>query len=313
MTQVPKETIEKHVFRQYGNLTRVGDVEREEESGNWIAELRSDYPRWINDDRTRGEPILRFIPMDNIGTIVFDGRMNVLEATPRDECGQRIWDRLGLWRETAERIMVEASSEQLAMARGADQFLSPIITILDNLQNSLHGKPIITRDDIRASPPDWFKYLSLLVDLEVVQEHPEEGFWSYGPMFTTLEEKAASKGIPFDRAVIAYVLKNRYPAVRDILRINVFEKVIHLDTSYYWQALDAEKSIAIERGNLFERYKVQYEDEEADSFTLNSTLLELARVHALKMEGEYCIAEPRILEQMITLKHEAARRGPPRA
>jgi len=312
----PQETIQSYVFHHYGNLTRVGDIQHEDDSGKWVAELKSDYPRWIKDDRVQSEPVLRFISMDNIGQIVFDSNMNVLEATSREECGTKIWDRLGLWRELAERIMVQASADQLAMARGADQFLSPIITILDNLRNSLHDRPIVTRDDLmKAAGPDWFKYLSLLEDLDIVRSLPEERTWTYGGMFTTLQEKAAEKHMKFERAVFAHLLKNRYPAIRDILRIGIFEKVIHLDSSYYWQALDAEEPVAIERTNLFSRYRVQYDDEGADNFTLNSRLQELSDLHALKLESGYCVAEEKILKEMIVLKYEAAQRGtgPPRA
>jgi len=306
-----RDVIESYVFRHYGNLTTVGSVGYEEESGRWVAELKSDYPRWIKDDRSTGEPMLRFIAMDNIGKIVFDNDLNVLEATPRDECGERIWDRLGLWRDAAERIMVEASADQLAMIRGADQFLAPICTILDNLQNPLHSKPVITREDIiRAGGPDWFKYLSLLEDLEIVRALPEEKEWTYGPLFTSLEEKAAKEGKVFERAVFAHILKNRYPAVRDVLRIGIFESVIHLDSSYYWQAMDVEAPISIERDNLFARYRVQYDDPDADRFTLNSRLQELRRVNAIKLDNNFCLAEPRILKRMVELKHEAAKYGP---
>ena len=45
--------------------------------------------------------------------------MNVIQATARGECGKQIWDRLDLWKIQAERIMVEASADQLAMTRGA--------------------------------------------------------------------------------------------------------------------------------------------------------------------------------------------------
>jgi hypothetical protein len=310
----PKETIQYYVFRHYGNLTRIGDINHEDESGKWIAELKSDYPRWFKDDRAKKEPILRFISMDNIGEIVFDKNMQVLQATTRSECGDRIWDRLGLWRDDAERIMVEASADQLAMARGADQFLSPIVTILDNLQNPLYGRPVITRDDINTAGPDWLKYLSLLEDVEIVRSLPEEKAWTYGPMFTVLLEKATERHMAFERAVFAHLLKNRYPAIRDILRIGIFEKIIHLDSSYYWQALDAEEPIAINRNNLFSRYRVQYDDEEADNFTLNSKLQELSNVHAIKIEGDYCVAEDGILKEMLVLKHNSAQRGgPPRA
>lgn len=308
-----REVIEEYVFKHYGNLTTVGDIGYEGESRRWIAELKSDYPRWIKDDKGAGEPSLLFIRMDNIGKVVFDNDFGVLQATARSECGERIWDRLNLWRDSAERIMVEASADQLAMARGADQFLSPIITILDNLQSPLYSKPLIYRAEIETGGPNWLKYLSLLEELEVVRAVPEEKAWTYGPLFTVLLEKSKEKKMSFERAVFSHILKNRYPAIRDVFHIGIFEKIIHLDSCYYWHALDAEKSIATERGNLFSRYKFQYQDEddEVDKMTLNSRLQELSRVKALRIEGDYCVAEEDLLKQMIVLKHQTAERGLP--
>ena len=62
-----KQIIENYVFRHYGDLTSVGRIKSE--SGKWIAELRTDYPRWIKDEKSAEEPILRYIPMDGIGRI----------------------------------------------------------------------------------------------------------------------------------------------------------------------------------------------------------------------------------------------------
>ena len=308
-----REVIEEYVFKHYGNLTTVGDIGYEDESRRWIAELKSDYPRWVKDDKGISENSPLFIRMDNIGKIVFDSDFGVLSATTRGECGERIWDRLNLWRDSAERFMVEASAAQLAMARGADQFLSPIITILDNLQNPLHSKPLIYRAEIETGGPNWLKYLSLLEELQVIRAVPEERAWTYGPLFTSLLEEAKKQVMSFERAVFSYILKNRYPAIRDVFHIGIFEKIIHLDSSYYWQALDGERPIATERENLFSRYKFQYqdEDEEVDKLTLNSRLQELNRVKALRIEGNYCVAEEGLLKQMIVLKHKTAERGLP--
>ena len=39
-----REVIESYVFRHYGNLTTVGEIGYEDESGKWIAELKSRLP-----------------------------------------------------------------------------------------------------------------------------------------------------------------------------------------------------------------------------------------------------------------------------
>jgi hypothetical protein len=251
--------------------------------------------------------------MEDIGKIVFDSNFNTLEATTRGQCGERIWDRLNLWRENAERIMVEASADELSMVRGADQFLSPIVTILDNLQNPINGKPIITIDDVKVSSQNMLKYLSLLEDLQIVKAYPERKEWSYGPLFTPLLEKARERQMAFERVVFAHILKNRYSAIRDIFRISVFEKIIHLDSCYYSAALEVEKPIATQVKNVIAQYKAQYNDEDEDNLTLNSKIQELARVHALRIENGYCVGEPNVLKEMVILKLESAKRGLPRA
>ena len=209
--------------------------------------------------------------------------------------------------------MVEASADQLAMARGADQFLSPIVTILDNLRYPIDGKPVITLDSVKSSGPNMLKYLSFLEDLEIVKAYPESKDWSYGPQFTPLLEKATEKGMAFERAVFADILKNRYPAIREIFHIGIFEKIVHLDSCYYSSALEVEKPIATKVKTIFDQYKYQYNDDEEDNLGLNSKLHELARIHALKIENGCCVADEALLKQMIVLKEESAKRGLPRA
>ncbi len=305
-----RETVETYVFKHYGNMTTVGDVAYEDETGKWIAELKSDYPRMITDDQTGAEPILKFIPMPKIGKVVFDSNWNVLEATPRSECGDRIWERLHLWRATAEQIMVEASADQLANLRGADQFLAPVGTIIDNLRFPLYDKPIIYNADIEGE--DSFKlkkYLSLLADIGLV-EQVDDG-WTTGPLYTTLLEQSQRQSQDFFRVVLSALLQKRYNAVKDILHIGRFEKLIHFDNSYYWYALEIEELVHTERRKLFSRYRVQYDDEGADDVSLNSTLQQLSQVGALQVDRDICYGNEKILAQMVKIKHKVAELGFP--
>ncbi len=298
------------MFHHYGNLTTVGDIAYEDETGKWLVELKCDYPRMISDDKTGAEPILKFIQMPKIGRIVFDSNWNVLEATKRSECGDKIWDRLNLWRETAERIMVEASADQLANIRGADQFLSPVGTILDNLRYPLHSAPVIYKEDIEdGDSSKWKRYLSLLADLSIVEQIPEG--WTAGPLYTTLLEQSIRQRRDFFRVVLSYLLEKRYTSVRDILHIGRFEKLIHLDNCYYWYALEGEELIHTERARLFSRYRMQYADEEANNFTLNSTLQELNQVEALSVDKDMVYGNEKLFAQMVTIKHKVAELGLP--
>ena len=303
----PREIAESYVFQHYGNLTTLGDLQFDEDERKWYAELKSDYPRILKDDSRVEQPIVRFIPMSRIGKIVFDNEFNVLQATPRSEIGEGIRGRLTLWRDQAERIMVQASSDQIARLRGADHVLYPIIVILDNLLHPLDGRPLITQKQIETDddPTKLYKYLDLLRELEVVELRPEG--WSTGPLFTPLQEKSESQNADFYRAILSLIMRERYSAIRDIFHIGRFERYIHADNCYYWYALDAGKLMYTEKRKLFSRYASFYA--EAGDMSLNTIFNELAEVGVLEFKGNLAYGNPALFDKMLELKDKESSIG----
>ena len=85
----PSKQIDQYVTRHYGNLISAAGPTFDEKSKTWVAELKSDYPRIITDDKSPQERILKFLPVRQIGEVRLSPGGQV-EGTPRDECVTRL-------------------------------------------------------------------------------------------------------------------------------------------------------------------------------------------------------------------------------
>ena len=52
------EEVRRYTRQHYGNLISVGEPEFNARTNTWVAELKSDYPRIIPDDRTPSKKIM---------------------------------------------------------------------------------------------------------------------------------------------------------------------------------------------------------------------------------------------------------------
>src|SRR3972149_9452802 len=186
MEMSAKSLVRSYVRQHYGNLISVGEPEFDTEQKTWVAELHSDYPRIIHDDRYPNERILKFLSLRRLGTIKIGENLdqNTIVATPRDTCVDNLSCYLNLWQERVERIIVKASSDKLANTNAARTFLGKIGTIISRLKY----KSIILDSEIEAFPikeaEKLRRYLQLLEGLEIVA-HNDNGY-SYGNTFTAL-------------------------------------------------------------------------------------------------------------------------------
>jgi len=73
--------VRKYAIQHYGNLISVEEPEFDSIDKTWVAELRSDYPRIIQDDRSPNEPVLKFLSLRRLGTIRIGENLEPSEAT----------------------------------------------------------------------------------------------------------------------------------------------------------------------------------------------------------------------------------------
>lgn len=296
----------RYVLQHYGNLISVGEPIFDDRTKTWMAQLKTDYPRLIQDDRSPNERILRFLSMRRLGTIRLSEDLKPIEATTRDECIQTLNTFLKIWQERAERIVVTASSDRLARIGETQWILAPIRMIMSNL---LQREAIPDEEILRLPPKSRQKmeqYFMLLENLELVRR--SNNGYSYGNLFTALWEKIQNSA-DFNTAVLSHVIKERYPMLRDIFDISQLETFVHVDSCYYKPALEAEKILYQRRDSIISQYTMFYGRK--SPIRLTYILDELVRANALHCSDKYYYGDDELFQQMMEMKKEMPELAPP--
>ncbi len=301
------QKVKRYVRNNYGNLITTDEPVFDKTTKTWIVNLKSDYPRIIKDDKTQ-KPIVRIIVLPKLGTIRLTENLELLEVASRDECVKSLQSRLDLWQTRAEKIVIQASSTQLAKVRGADFLLYPIAMIIDNLLLGESNVKITYEEIEREQRSErMLQYLKLLEDLDIVRSN-EEGY-TYGNLFTQLLQEVGPDEL--SRVVLSHVIKERYSTLRDVFDISRFEPYVHADNCYYGPALEAEELIYRDQKTLISDYNAWYGS--ISPLRIRSILHELVKVDALEQEGSYYLGNERLFSNMLELKETLADLAPPSA
>jgi hypothetical protein len=302
MIQASSEVIKKvrhYAMEHYGEMITSDVAEYDAESKSWVVALKSNYPRLIRDDSNPTNPYVKYVTIDNLGTVKLDDQLKVLSASSSEDCEYRLESRLDILMQRAEAIMVKASSDQLARTDGARHALSVVITIMDNLLLN-HENDLITFQQIEQSGRrNMESYLKLLESLKLVKK-VEEGY-TYGEDSVSLLKIANGNARQFKTAVLSHIIRESYPAIRSILNITQLEPYIHFDNCYYWKALEAEELLKTKRATIIQRFFTYYGGG-IDEFRANSIINELLEVDALTTRDEYLVGVERLFHSMLESK-----------
>ena len=303
--------VRKYAIQHYGNLISVDEPEFDSRDKTWVAELRSDYPRIIHDDRSPNERILKFLSLRRLGTIRIGENLEPLEATSRETCVNNLSCFLDMWQERAERIIVKASSDNLANINEARWVLGKIGTIISRLKLN----NVILDSELNALPTKEAgklrRYLQLLEGLDIVN-HKDDGY-SYGNMFTELSVKTKNDFEKLSTAILSHIIKERYSALRETFGISQLETFVHVDSCYYRPALEAERLIYWNVDSFTDHCAMFYGNKSKVYFRLPYILEELVNVKALEYEDKFYFGNEELFKQMQTLRDEMAELASPRA
>lgn len=302
------EEIRRYAVRHYGNLISVGEPEFDARAKTWLAELKSDYPRMIHDDRSPNERILKFLSLRRLGIIKLGENLELIEATDRANCIQNLSSFLSMWQERAERIIVRVSSDHFARINEAQWVLAKVGMIVSNLLQ----KEIILEEEIASHHPreeaKIRRYLKLLEGLDLVRQI-DEGY-TYGNLFTELRRKMSDVQ-EFKTMVLSHVIRERYSTLKETFGISQLEPFVHMDSCYYRPVLEAEKLLYWTSNSIIAHYTRLYGRK--SPLRLTYILGELVNVKALEHEDKYYFGNEKLFSQMMDLKSEMAELAPPRA
>jgi hypothetical protein len=264
----------------------------------WVAELISSNPRINRDDRYPQERTLRFLTLRGLGTVKVSENLspNSINATPRIDLVENLNGYLKLWQERTNRVIIKASSLNLAKTNAAQIFLGKIGVIISRLER---------KDIIRNGEIDNFtereaakirRYLELLEGLEIVKRN--ENGYSYGNMYASLCYEAQKHQVDLNTAILSYIIKNRYPALKETFGITHLESIVHIDSLYYRPALEADDLIYWKYESFEEHCNMLYGYNSKLTFKLPYILNELVKTQALKCEDKLYFGNQDLWKEM---------------
>jgi len=238
-----------------------------------------------------------------------DDRLKPLDATPREICVENLSSYLALWREKAERIVVLASSSHIAHIQEAQWVLAKFGMIISNLLTYR----TISEDELATTSPKknlkMQRYFRLLEGLDLVQKIPTG--YAYGNLFAELRTKFPDPK-EFQMAVLSHIIRERYSTLREIFNISQLETFVHMESTYYEPALEAESLQYWTGDSIVSHYRDIY-GRQTQRLRLNYILSQLVQVKALKLEDRYYFGNEQLFSDMLNLKQEIGDLVPRRA
>jgi len=293
--------IKKYAVDHYGDLIIPDKPIFNDETKIWKTQLRSTYPRIITDDIS-GEVLVGFLDLKDLGTIRLNDNLQVIDATSSEKCDEQLSNRLDLWKQQTERIVISASSEVFAKIEESIHVLNPLELILDQLFRTVEDNEIkILDSDIHEqhNPDRIMQYVELLLELDLVRR--VQGGYVHGNAYVgLLEDTNNSKNLK--TLLLSYIIKQKYSILRQVFGITQLEPYVHLANTYYSASLEAEKLIHISQSHLYQRYQGFYK--KISKWAFESNLNKLVDKGALQYSDDYLVGNKEYFDNMLQMKEK---------
>jgi hypothetical protein len=291
--------VKKYTIENYGDLIVPDKPSYDEETKTWETQLRSTYPRIIEDEKSR-EIVVRFLDLKGLGTIVMDDKFQIIDAISDEKLEYQLNSRIDLWKQRAEQIVVTASSNVFAKIAESIHVLNPLWLVLEQITKLNTEEFRISEDEVgEQRRPDKIKqYLELLTELDIVKKVDSD--YTYSNTYVALLEETKKSGLDLKTVLLSNVIKHKYSTLRQVFGITQLEPFVHLANSYYWPSLDAEKMIHTTRPRLYQRYQDYYG--KITSWDFESKLSGLVNEGAIHTENGYLTGNKEQFDSMLELK-----------
>jgi hypothetical protein len=309
-----ERTIKSYVLHKYGLNISADTPQYDQKSGRWIADIKSDYPIYLQDDRNPENVLLHFIPIRHIGKVSFDERLSPLadESTPRERCLKNVQSLLKCYSDRTERIVVQASADSFVQIPEFRHFFTPIDQILSSLleedcvpiENLMKHRPVKSQVKIN-------QYLKLLESMDIISYNDgnirtSKMYWFLHNHFFSNDKSAEEE---FRKAIISELLKVKYSALTQVFATSRLQPSIHIDSCIYKPALEAEDIICLSTKSISTYYTAMYGN--INEYTLVNHLRRLHSVGAIGRQGEFWCGKQELLENMVELKKNMPELCPP--
>lgn len=301
-----EQIAQKYAIEHYGDLIVPDKPSYDKDSKTWEIQLRSTYPRIIQDEQSK-EVVVRFLDLRDLGTLTIDEKFQIVDATSSDNCEHQLMSRIELWKRQSELIVVKASSDVFAKIAESIHVLYPLGLILDELTKHRENFTI-SEDEIdeQRRPQKIRRYLELLDELEIVKK--VDNGYTYGNAYVGFAEQTKNDSRKLKTVLISFIINRKYSTLRQVFGITQLDPYIHLANAYYWPSLDAEKLIHTTRPRLFQRYRDYYA--KVSKWDFESRLSDLIEQQAITEENGYLTGNKDRFEKMLEMKRAKVQLNP---
>jgi hypothetical protein len=297
-----EQAVQKFLFGHYGDLIIADAPIFDTTEQVYVANLRSDYPLMIQDDKMQ-ETKLHILKVDHLGSVYVDKDLKVMQekSTPRELCVDNLKLFFNLWLKRAEEIIVSCSAEALVNVSRFRHYFDPIEAILVSICD--YGK--VTDKEISScrSPERLQKieqYLNLLEGLKIVRRS-EDGYIA-GNIFSMIsEDRPDYTEEELRKVLLSYIIKERYPTLRDVFKLTILEPTIHVDNCIYLPEIEEENPIYRTVESIGRDYR-EYYSKRISTLNLRLNLRRLENAKAIERDGKHYFGNENLLKQMINTK-----------
>jgi len=274
-----EDVARRYVRSTYGNMVQLGEGTYDEATRLYTFVLRSNYPFMIVDDTRPDNIVVRILKMENLGKVYVRHNRHV-EAdmcTRRRQVDREIDNTLAHWKRRIEQVVASATSERLANLEQIRQFFMPVQRIVYYvLETGFITKADIERSN-RRKKGRLSPYVALLEgqDLLTRREHG----WEPSIALKEMDRKAENKN-DLMRRLIALMIRERYQALRDLMRLNVLHRTIRLQNIIYLPEIEVHHNLKRTRETVGREYFYHY-GSRIDKVDLVSNLTSLVQVGAI--------------------------------
>lgn len=305
MSQQLIQKAQRYAFSHYGHLILVDKPTLDASGSIYISNLRSDYPLVIKDDKTPSKRTIRVLKIDHLGNISFNRDHEIIKekTTSREKCIDNLALFFELWKERAEQIVVLASADYLVRISRFRHFFDPIDSVLIYLwdNHKIYDEDIETAR-LKYRRKKMRLYFELLEGLQIVRR-VEDGYVEGNTFLSTRENHEMASEEQFRDAILSYIIRERYPTLRDVFHLTILEPTIHIDNCIYLPELELEEPVYRVADSIAEQYTYYYQ-RRVNPLDLKLTLTRLENAEAISREGNHYFGNEHLLQNMIKMRNE---------
>lgn len=249
--------------------------EIEENGGKCEFRLNLSTPIFHEDTLTKYKTVSYLIFKDLLKGSVSTNKKNKVYLPKIKEMTKKVISRYNILNKVSERIVLNASSDNIAKLNEVDHFLKPISYIA--LQ--LYEKNFFPIE--QKMSPKMNKYLNLLNDLELIKK--VEGGYKESSKFISLKKKV-NQFEELKHAIYSDTLSQGYETLRNYFNFRFIDSYIKIENSYYADSVESNRLLKRTEKEMLTQFIKRYA--QMPSYKFNPHLRELALAGSFKYENQ---------------------------